>query len=109
MINLKLKMPKLPMTQAEYNGKPKYERGKSKEYQHLYSYRWAKYSKARLRKNPLCVECLKHNKTTAATVTDHIIPHKGSRHKFWDPKNHQSLCKYCHDRKTYKEGAFKNL
>jgi len=100
-------MPKLPTTQAQYDGKPKYERGKSREYQHLYNYRWMKYSKARLRRYPLCVECLKQGKTTPATVTDHIKPHKGSRHLFWDYKNHASMCKTCHDKKTATEGAFK--
>ena len=99
-------MPNLPKTQSDIDGTPKYERGKSAEYQSMYNWRWAKYSKSRLRKYPLCVECLKNGKTTPATVTDHVDPHKGSRHKFWDKKNHASLCKKCHDRKTATEGAF---
>jgi len=50
--------------------------------------------------HPLCInfeEC--HN---VATVVDHIVlvSQGGS---FWDPDNHQPMCKQCHDRKTAKE------
>jgi 5-methylcytosine-specific restriction protein A len=43
----------------------------------------------------------------AATVVDHIVPHKGDKVKFWDSSNWQSLCKRCHDAKTATEdGGF---
>jgi len=99
-------LPKLPTRQSDYDPKPKYERGKSAEYQHLYSWRWAKYSKNRLKRHPLCVTCLENGKTTAARVTDHIEVHKGLRSKFWNADNHQSLCVECHNKKTATEGAF---
>lgn len=99
-------MARLPTKQSDYDPKPKYERGKSAEYQYLYNWRWAKYSKSRLRKYPLCAMCLALGITEAAEITDHIIPHKGSRHLFWDKSNHQSLSKRCHDIKTATEGAF---
>ena len=86
----------------------KYERDqKSKK---LYGYRWQKASKYFLSHNPLCVECKKkNNKITAATVTDHIISHKGDKKLFWDRSNWQALCKRCHDIKTAKEdGGFGN-
>ena len=35
--------------------------------------------------------------TEAATVVDHIKPHKGDYDLFWDESNWQSLCKHCHD------------
>lgn len=35
---------------------------------------------------------------TAATVVDHIVPHRGDYELFWKDGNHQSLCKACHDR-----------
>jgi 5-methylcytosine-specific restriction endonuclease McrA len=35
--------------------------------------------------------------TVAATVVDHITPHKGDAALFWDPANWQPLCKRCHD------------
>jgi len=36
-------------------------------------------------------------KVTAATVCDHITPHKGDPIKFWNAGNLQSLCAPCHD------------
>ncbi|WP_328203649.1 hypothetical protein [Brevibacillus nitrificans] len=45
----------------------------------------------------------------AATVVDHIIPHKGDKELFWDQKNWQGLCDSHHSRKTAKEdGGFGN-
>lgn len=41
----------------------------------------------------------------AATVVDHIIPHKGDQYLFWDRSNWQPLCKLCHDRKTATEDS----
>ena len=85
----------------------RYERDqKSKK---LYRYRWQKTSKYFLSHNPLCVECKKNDKVTAATVTDHIVPHKRNKKLFWNRSNWQALCKSCHDRKTAKEdGGFGN-
>lgn len=99
-------MSDLPMTQAEYDGKTKYERGKSKSYQYLYDHRWRKYRKTFLLKNPLCIKCLELGKTTPAKIVDHRKPHKGSVKIFWDRSNHDGLCKPCHDIKTQSEGAF---
>ncbi|MGG0794549.1 HNH endonuclease signature motif containing protein [Brevibacillus laterosporus] len=59
--------------------------------------------------NPLCVRCKERQKITAATVVDHITPHKGDVVLFWDEKNWQGLCTSCHSRKTAKEdGGFNN-
>lgn len=57
-----------------------------------------------LRNQPLCVECLKHGKTTAATQVDHItaIVNGGSDDKH-DDSNRQALCDACHDVKTRKD------
>ena len=67
-----------------------------------YTKRWAQYSRLRLRRNPLCVECQRHGRTTAATVTDHVIPHRGDMVLFWAERNMASLCKLHHDQKTAK-------
>lgn len=45
----------------------------------------------------MCVMCAEHGEVKPAAVVDHIIPHKGDRHLFWDSDNWQSLCKHCHD------------
>jgi len=55
------------------------------------TYRWQQRRKRQLDANPLCANCLKHGRTTAATVADHIEPHKGDYEKFWNGPL-QSLC-----------------
>ncbi|MDA8095575.1 MAG: HNH endonuclease [Betaproteobacteria bacterium] len=65
-----------------------------------YNHRWRKYRETFLAKNPLCAECQRHGIVAPASVVDHIVPHKGDRKLFWNPGNHQSLCKRCHDHKT---------
>lgn len=72
-----------------------------------YNSRWQKARLTYLKSHPLCVECLKEDKVVAATVVDHIIPHKGDQKLFWDTGNWQALCKQCHDKKTAREdGGF---
>lgn len=65
-----------------------------------YNARWQRTSKRRLAEYPLCATCETEGRTTAATITDHIVPHRGDERLFWDPDNWQSLCKPCHDAKT---------
>lgn len=68
-----------------------------------YDSRWQRARVHYLRVHPLCVRCQDAGKVTAASVVDHIIPHKGDKQLFWDISNWQSLCKQCHDIKTAKE------
>lgn len=68
-----------------------------------YTKAWARYSRRRLLEFPLCVRCQEAGRLTGADVTDHIVPHRGDPELFWEPANHQSLCKPCHDRKTLLE------
>lgn len=69
------------------------------QYAQLYSLPvWRKQLRpAQLAKEPLCRMCAAKGKTTAATVVDHIKPHRGDLYTFADPDNLQSLCKTCHD------------
>jgi 5-methylcytosine-specific restriction endonuclease McrA len=62
-----------------------------------YGSKWQSYRKGFIKRNPLCVFCKAIGKITAATVVDHITPHKGNKKLFWDEKNHQALCTNCHD------------
>jgi len=57
-------------------------------YQYLYNAKWARMSK-RFLIGKLCLYCLQVGKTTAAEVTDHIIPHEGDVELFWDQSNWQ--------------------
>ena len=63
----------------------------------LYNYQWQKARLAHRQEHPLCVMCLAEDRTTAATVVDHINEHKGDLELFWDRDNWQSLCKPHHD------------
>ena len=47
----------------------------------------------------------KKGRAVTATVVDHITPHRGNPILFWDEGNWQSLCKPCHDKKTWNEDA----
>lgn len=73
-----------------------------------YTGAWQRARAGWLRKHPLCKLHQDKGEVVAASVVDHIIPHKGDDVLFWDSAtNWQSLCKPCHDRKTATEdGGF---
>lgn len=59
--------------------------------------RWRWKRAAWLAAHPLCVFCLARGIVRAATIVDHIQPHRGSDELYWSDDNLQSLCKPCHD------------
>jgi 5-methylcytosine-specific restriction protein A len=59
--------------------------------------RWERMRRLHLQRQPLCAFCERRGVTTAATIVDHIVPHKGDAKLFWDTNNYQSACKTCHD------------
>jgi 5-methylcytosine-specific restriction protein A len=65
-----------------------------------YDRRWRNARRDFLRAHPQCAECIKEERYIAATVVDHITPHRGNQLLFWDVSNWQPLCKPCHDLKT---------
>ena len=77
------------------------ERGSSTD--QGYGVRWRKARKAWLAEHPLCVECKEGGRVEAATVVDHIVPHRGDYEVFWDEDNWQSLCGLHHQRKSNEE------
>lgn len=86
-----------------------YDNNRESAAQRGYDSDWRRYRISYLKAHPLCVECLKEGTVTLAKIVDHIVPHKGDYKLFWDPKNHQPLCKKHHDRKTASEdGGFGN-
>ena len=64
--------------------------------------RWVRKSKAQLRAEPLCRDCLSRGIVTPAKHADHIDPHKGDEAMFWSGSL-QSLCVECHSLKTARE------
>ena len=45
-------------------------------------------------------------RVVAATVVDHVVPHRGDPELFWDETNWPPACKPCHDAKTAREGRW---
>lgn len=75
------------------------------EYRKLYQTKdWKTGRKAFLLSHPLCAECSSRGQIVAATVVDHITPHRGDVDLFFDMDNWQALCKTCHDIKSAREG-----
>lgn len=68
-----------------------------------YGHKWRKERLDYLADNPLCVECKDAGEIVAATVVDHIIPHKGDQKLFWRRSNWQGLCEMHHNSKTARE------
>ena len=62
-----------------------------------YTARWRKARANYLRRHPLCSMCKAREVTSAATVVDHIVPHKGDATLFWDEGNWQGLCATDHN------------
>lgn len=83
------------------------DRERGTAYQRGYNNRWRKARETYLKRNPLCRHCEDEGIVKAATVVDHIVPHRGDQKLFWDRDNWQPLCKQHHDRKTVREdGGF---
>jgi 5-methylcytosine-specific restriction enzyme A len=77
-----------------------YDKRRGTAAQRGYGADWRKARRLYLHDNPLCVQCLKDGKTVAATVVDHIVPHRGDMVAFWVRSNWQALCKRHHNIKT---------
>ena len=74
----------------------------------VYDRRWREFREAYLAAHPLCIQCGKNARLTAATEVDHIVPLNDGGAQY-DESNCQGLCKSCHSRKTATEdGAFGN-
>ena len=75
-----------------------------------YGRKWQAARLGYLQKHPLCVHCLARGHVVAATVVDHIVPHRGDPVLFWASEtNWQALCATCHNTATAKyDGGFGN-
>jgi hypothetical protein len=58
---------------------------------------WRAARLARLASHPLCERCSTIDRPVPATVVHHRTKHKGDWSLFVDPRNHESVCKPCHD------------
>jgi 5-methylcytosine-specific restriction protein A len=79
-----------------------YDHRRGSSAQRGYGGRWQRYREQYFAdpEHALCVLCLLEGRTTLAEHIDHKIPADPDSPLFWDPTNHQPLCKPCHSRKT---------
>lgn len=70
----------------------------ARSYRHLYgSTHWRRGRALFLAQHPLCRRCTDLGRVTAATVVNHIVPHRGDWSLFRDWDNWEPLCKPHHD------------
>lgn len=75
----------------------------AEKYRHLYgSRRWQLLRRHQLQTEPLCRMCMAAGQITAATVCDHIVPHRGDEELFWSGP-FQSLCNTHHSKTKQRE------
>ena len=58
--------------------------------------RWRNRARHQLREHPLCAMCLRDGIVTPAYAADHVEPHRGNEHSFWNGAL-QSLCMTHHN------------
>lgn len=80
-----------------------YDQRRESAHKRGYTGQWRRAREGFLAKHPLCIECEERGFIEAATVVDHITPHKGDDTLFWDRDNWQPLCETCHNRKTVRQ------
>ena len=71
--------------------------GRETQRDRLYGRRWREARRVYLAAHPLCVFCEQLGRVTAASVVDHVRPHRGNETLFWAVTNWQSLCEPCHN------------
>lgn len=99
-----------PHTKAAEKRKEEADKRRGSSHARGYDWKWRKAREAFLREHPLCREHERRGQVAAATVVDHIVPHKGNQTLFWDRRNWQPLCATCHSAKTAAEdGGFGNV
>jgi 5-methylcytosine-specific restriction protein A len=97
-------MPLMPPSHRPRGGRERRERERAYDQargtaaERGYDSKWQRARVTFLAQHPLCIMCEREQRVAAATVVDHIIPHRGDRKLFWSRSNWQPLCKPHHDR-----------
>jgi 5-methylcytosine-specific restriction protein A len=96
------------------------ERTRGTAAQRGYDRRWQRYAQQWKMRFPLCGDrrhpitgerqpdatdsrCVQRGLISEVYAVDHIVPHRGDPALFWEPQNHQSLCRTCHNAKSQRE------
>ncbi|WP_127113053.1 HNH endonuclease signature motif containing protein [Shimia sediminis] len=83
---------------ADTERKARHDRQRPNSSARGYNGTWERECKAFLRKNRRCKRC-----GGAASLVDHITPHRGDTPLFWDRQNWQPLCTNCHSSAKQRE------
>lgn len=95
----KLKSPQRPWEPARITGK---QAGRTETTNFYRSAAWRNVRAIYISQHPLCEQCEREGRTTAAKEIDHIKPiRQGGEALSFD--NLQSLCSSCHAKKSAKE------
>ena len=95
MSTLKTNKSRLSNAGTLLHGIASWRSGKDTAGQRGYNYEWQRYRAQYLVEHPVCV-MRGEGCTLAASVVDHITPHRGNAALFHDHTNHQALCIHCH-------------
>lgn len=87
--------PKGARDRRQTNAESDARRGSARE--RGYDTAWDKAANGFKRSHPLCLGCEAVGRLKAATLVDHIVPHKGDQSLFWDKANWQPSCQPHHD------------
>lgn len=100
-------MPSMPPMHRPHGWQPPREKAKEEDQrrgsarERGYTTAWDRASASRLTRHPLCEYCeagaFGEPCITPATLTDHLIPHRGDQVIFWNRAHWVSSCKPCHD------------
>lgn len=90
----RLRAPRSPLAPAPARA-PTLGRGSARE--RGYDAAWDRASRQFLREHPLCRGCLAMGLVRPSALTDHVVPHKGDRARFWDRSLWQASCRWHHD------------
>lgn len=88
-------MPSLPPNHRA-RGAGFYERDRRGARQRGYDSEWERAAASHLQRHPLCAYCALNQVVTAATLVDHLYPHRGDRTLFWRREWWVSSCGSCH-------------
>ena len=62
-----------------------------------YDGRWERARLLFLSEHPLCLGCEAVGVVEAATIVDHVVPHRGDMEAFWNESGWQACCAWHHD------------
>ena len=107
MTKLRSNPPRIGAARERLDAGGSWRSGKQSSTARGYGYEWQQYRIEYLIAHPLCA-IRGEGCTLAATVVDHVVPHRGDMSLFWNPANHQAVCNHCHSKHKQRQEARDN-